>query len=89
MATRMYNPPHPGEALREWLGDMSVTETAEALKVSSMTLSKILNGKNVITADMALRLSQWLGSSPVLWMGCKISSTFGMPDRQRSLISNH
>lgn len=34
-----------------------------------VTLSKILNGKGGITADMALRLSQWLGTSPDLWLG--------------------
>lgn len=66
---RMHNPPHPGEVLREWLGDQTVTEAAEALQVSRVTLSKILNGKGGITADMALRLSQWLGTSPDSWLG--------------------
>lgn len=42
---------------------------AEALQVSRVTLSKILNGKGGISADMALRLSQWLGTSPDLWLG--------------------
>jgi len=67
--SRMHNPPHPGEVLREWLGDLSVTEATEALQVSRVTLSKILNGKGGISADMALRLSQWLGTSPDLWLG--------------------
>lgn len=66
---RMYNPPHPGEVLREWLGELTVTEAAEALQVSRVTLSKILNGKGGISADMALRLSQWLGTSPDIWLG--------------------
>lgn len=67
--SRMHNPPHPGELLREWLGDMTVTEAAQALHVSRVTLSKILNGKGGISADMALRLSQWLGTSPDFWLG--------------------
>lgn len=67
--SRMHNPPHPGEVLREWMSDLTVTEAAEALQVSRVTLSKILNGKGGITADMALRLSQWLGTSPDLWLG--------------------
>jgi len=67
--SRMYNPPHPGAVLREWLGDLTVTEAAESLQVSRVTLSKILNGKGGISADMALRLSQWLGTSPDLWLG--------------------
>lgn len=67
--SRMYNPPHPGEVLREWLGAPTVTQAADALQVSRVTLSKILNGKGGISADMALRLSQWLGTSPDLWLG--------------------
>jgi addiction module HigA family antidote len=46
-----------------------VTEAAAALHVARVTLSKILNGNAGISADMALRLSQWLGTSPDLWMG--------------------
>jgi addiction module HigA family antidote len=65
----MYNPPRPGEVLREWLGELAVTEATEALQVSRVTLSKILNGKGGISADMALRLSQWLGTAPDLWLG--------------------
>jgi addiction module HigA family antidote len=69
VALRIYNPPHPGEVLREWLGDLTVTEARDALQVSRVTLSKILNGKVGISADMALRLSQWLGTSPDFWLG--------------------
>ena len=66
---RMYNPPHPGEVLREWLGDMEVTEAAQRLGVSRVTLSRILNGASGISADMALRLEAALGTSPEMWMG--------------------
>lgn len=67
---RMHNPPHPGEVLREWIPEtMTVTDAANALKVSRVMLSKILNGKAGISADMALRLSQWLGTSPDFWIG--------------------
>jgi addiction module HigA family antidote len=68
--TRMHNPPHTGAVLREWLPEgLTVTEAAAALRVARVTLSKILNGNAGISADMALRLSQWLGTSPDLWMG--------------------
>lgn len=66
---RMHNPPHPGKALREFLGDRSVTEAAEHLQVTRATLSRILNGHAAISADMALRLSDALGTSPDLWIG--------------------
>lgn len=68
--SRMHNPPHPGEILREWIPETTtVTDAADALKVSRVMLSKILNGKAGISADMALRLAQWLGTSPDLWLG--------------------
>ncbi len=68
--SRMHNPAHPGEVLREWLPEgMTVTEAATQLQVSRVMLSKILNGKSGITADMALRLAIWLNTSPDLWIG--------------------
>jgi addiction module HigA family antidote len=68
MAT-MHKPPHPGEILREWLGDMGVTEAAQHLGVARATLSRVLNGSSGISADMALRLRAALGTSPEMWMG--------------------
>lgn len=68
--SRMHNPAHPGEVLREWLPEgMTVTKAAKELQVSRVTLSKVLNGKAGVTAGMALRLSAWLGTSPDVWLG--------------------
>ena len=68
--SRMHNPAHPGEVLREWMPEgMTVTAAAKELQVSRVTLSKILNGQAGITAGMALRLSIWLGTSPEVWLG--------------------
>jgi len=64
----MYNPAHPGRVLREWLGDMQISEAAAHLHVSRVSLSRILNGKAGISADMSLRLSEALGTSPTLWI---------------------
>ena len=67
--SRMHDPAHPGEVLKEWIPEgMTVTAAAEQLGVSRGTLSKILNGKAGISADMALRLSAWLGTSPEVWL---------------------
>ncbi|MEY4592154.1 MAG: hypothetical protein RIR18_1049 [Pseudomonadota bacterium] len=67
--SRMHNPAHPGEALKEWIPEgMTVTMAAEQLGVSRVMLSKILNQKAGVTADMALRLSAWLGTSPEVWV---------------------
>lgn len=67
--SRMHNTSHPGEVLREWIPEsMTVTTAAAQLGISRVTLSKILNGKAGITADMALRLAAWLGTNPEVWL---------------------
>jgi addiction module HigA family antidote len=70
--TRMHNPPHPGEVLREYLGDVTVTEAARKLHVTRAALSRILNGSAGISAEMALRLGEALGTSAELWAGMQL-----------------
>src|SRR3546814_15371302 len=65
---RMHNPPHPGLALREFLGDLTVTEAASRLRITRTALSRILNGSAGISADMALRLRDALGTSAEMWI---------------------
>lgn len=67
--SRMHDPAHPGEVLKEWIPEgMTVTTAAEQLGVSRVMLSRILNGKAGISAEMALRLAAWLGTSPEVWL---------------------
>lgn len=72
---RMHNPPHPGEALREFciepLG-LSVTRVAEALGVSRKTLSAILNGRAGISPEMAIRLSKAFDTSAESWLNQQV-----------------
>ena len=71
--SHMHNPPHPGHVLREWIPEtMSVTTAARALQVSRVTLSKILNANSNISAEMAIRLSQWLGTSSDVWLSMQL-----------------
>jgi len=71
--SRMFNPPHPGAVLKEYLPvDVSVTTAAKKLGVSRQAFSAILNGRSGITADMALRLSKGLGTSADLWLGMQM-----------------
>ena len=66
---------------------MTVTDAAAALQIARVTLSKILNGSAGISADMALRLSQWLGTSPDLWLGLQTQYDLWQAEqRQRPLI---
>lgn len=66
---RMHNPPHPGSVLRDYLGSLSVTDAARHLHVTRVTLSRVLNGSAGISAEMALKLSEALSTSPELWTG--------------------
>ncbi len=70
--TRMHNPPHPGQVLREYLGAVSITEAALKLGVNRVTLSRVVSGAAGISADMAYRLSAGLGTSPELWAGMQL-----------------
>ena len=67
----MFNPPHPGEILKEpYLPDFKVSVTAFALKlgVSRTTASELVNCKNGISAEMALKLSKAFKTSPQFWL---------------------
>ena len=66
----MHNPAHPGELLTGWLGDLSVSVTAFAahIGISRVMLSRVLNCHAAVSADMDLRLSEALGTTPGYWL---------------------
>ncbi len=67
----MYNPPHPGEFIREVylkpLG-LSYRTVAAKLKVAPSTFNRLIRGQSNISSEMALRLSKTLGRSPESWL---------------------
>ena len=67
----MFNPPHPGEIIREDcmapLG-LSLTDAAKGLGVNRVSLSAILNGHAGVSANMALRLEAAGWSSAEGWV---------------------
>ena len=67
----MYNPPHPGEHLREdWLNplNLTVTKAAEILGVARKTVDAIANGRAGISPEMAIRISKAFGGNPDVWL---------------------
>ena len=67
--SRMHNPAHPGEVLREYLPeDLGVAEAAKRLGVTRQALSGLLNGRAGVSAQMALRLEAALGTSAEMWL---------------------
>ena len=70
----MYNPAHPGEVLREYLPEgMTVTNAARRLGVTRQAFSALLNGRAGVSAEMALRLSQALGTSAEMWLSMQVA----------------
>jgi addiction module HigA family antidote len=63
-------PIHPGEHLAEELRELglSAAELARQIAVPINRVTGIINGQRGVTADTALRLVHWFGTSPQLWM---------------------
>lgn len=78
-------PPHPGETIREEylipLG-MSVNALAKALGVSPTRLNDIVRGRRSITADTALRLARYFGTTPDLWINLQSFYDLRMAQRK-------
>jgi addiction module HigA family antidote len=66
---------HPGEVLKEELTDlgMSANAFAKALGVPTNRVTAILRGTRGVTADTALRLARYFGTSPRLWVNLQQS----------------
>lgn len=71
---QMHNPPHPGEVLQDTvLRTMTVTELAKSLEVSRVALSRVVNGRAAVNAELAIRLAAALGGSAESWMRMQVS----------------
>ena len=79
----IFNPAHPGEVLRDYLGDMSIKEAASRLGVTRAHLSRILNRHAGITAAMSLRLSAALRTSPEFWLRMQVQHDLWRAQRAR------
>jgi len=63
---------HPGEVLQEeFLAPLGVSQNAlgRAIGVSPRRINEIVQGKRAVTADTALRLARYFGTTPDFWMG--------------------
>ena len=61
---------HPGEVLRDELDELGLSANAlsKALDVPVNRVTMILNGQRGVSADTALRLARYFGTTPQLWM---------------------
>jgi len=77
-------PVHPGEILREdFLTPMqlSIYTLAQAIKVSRSRVNDVVLGRRGITADTALRLARYFGTSPDFWMNLQARYDLDVADR--------
>lgn len=74
-ATNGMRPVHPGEILRDELDalGLSANALAKALGVSVNRITMILNGRRGVSADSALRLARYFGTTPQLWLNLQTS----------------
>ena len=80
------NPPHPGEILNEFYlkeNGLSISKTASNIGISRQSLSELVNGKNGITAQTALRLSKAFNTSPRYWMN--LQSVYDLKKAEQSV----
>ncbi len=71
---RMHNPAHPGEILKEFLPEtMTIEQVANRLKVSRVQLSRVLNGRSAISADMAIRIAMLTKTTPESWLSGQVN----------------
>jgi addiction module HigA family antidote len=78
-------PVHPGEIVMEDLLKplgISINRLARDLRVPVTRVSEIVNGRRGITADTALRLARYFGTTPELWMN--LQAAFDLDVAQRA-----
>ncbi len=78
-------PVHPGEILREDLmrpSGISINRLARDLRVPVTRISEIVNSRRGISADTALRLSRYFGSTPEFWMNLQAAYDLEVAERE-------
>jgi antitoxin HigA-1 len=71
----MKNPNHPGDIIRDCLDELgvSVTDGAKALGVTRAALSRVINRRAGVSAEMAVRLEKALGSTAAFWLRLQLN----------------
>ncbi len=66
----MKNPNHPGDIIRDCLRELgvNVTEAARGLGVTRSALSRVINRRAGVSAEMAVRLEKAVGSTAGFWL---------------------
>ncbi len=84
----MKNPNHPGDIIRACLDELGVnmTDGAKALGVTRAALSRVLNRKAAVSAEMAVRLEKAIGSSASFWLRLQLNYDLAQVQARRGKI---
>jgi len=85
----MRNPPHPGRVVYEECIEphgLTVTEAARGLGVTRNSLSRLINGHNGISPEMALRLSKAFGGSAESWLRQQMNYDLAQVQKRESQV---
>ncbi len=74
----MKNPNHPGDIIRDCLDELgvNVTDGAKALGVTRSALSRLINRRAGVSAEMAVRLEKASGSTAGFWLRLQLNYDF-------------
>jgi len=79
-------PVHPGEVLLEdFMKPLGLSQyrLAKDLGVTPIRISQIVRGKRGISADTAMRLGRYFGTSAKVWMGLQMSYNLEVAEREK------
>ena len=84
MTDEKLTPVHPGEHLAEFLDDFGIgsERLAQDLQVPLIRIHAIINGQSAISADMALRLSRYFGTSATFWMALQAKYELALAEHE-------
>ncbi|MGB5916122.1 MAG: HigA family addiction module antitoxin [Phormidesmis sp.] len=67
--------------------DMSAAQLAEAISVSSSTISRMLSGKSALTPELAIKIAAHTGGAPAVWM--RIETEYRLAIAQMETDTSH
>ena len=84
----MRNPVHPGKIIKHSIAasGLNITDAACRLGVPRQTLSRVVNAKTSLSAEMAIRISKAFGSTPEHWLRMQLAYDMGQMRNQIDTI---
>jgi addiction module HigA family antidote len=83
----MHNPPHPGAVLADTVlredGGLTVSDFAKRLGVSRVALSRVVNGRAAVSAELAIRLAAALGGSAESWLTMQLAYDLARAEKKQ------